>query len=578
MPPVPSSRRDASSVPATDERVGWGGVGHRPPRYPVRRRVPVRQPPGGRGHDLDVVAGCRRRWPPRCCAARPRRSRPRPRPWATRTGPPPGRPRWCPGARSVGVAVDRRRGSRRHRRLGEPVGPERVERARARARPRRPGRPAAGPPRPPWPGPGGCRCGSARWPPAARRPGSARRWARCRASRAGGPGVTSTTEYSSRAGTTRRASSTRSASAAEGHVEGEAALLDGGAEHQAPVVPRDEVAGPPVDEGPHGAPQAGHAVGCAPGGRSPRGPAGPAGARPRARRRAPPERLPAATTTTSDATGVRRRPGPRPAPVRRPPPPGRPGRPRGRPRWTGRPSSRARATARLSTWWSAGRSTPPLTPGASSGSASRQARCPEADGRQAHGRGGRRAPGRSRPGPTDRRPPPGCRRRGSGPGVPRRRFEVAGEPRPGPAGGQVEEGEVLLAEVRPRPPAPACRRRPRWRPARAPGSTRATDRPGGGGPPGDGQADDPGPDDHHVVAAVRGHRAAAPRDRDVPWRHATAAGPGRAGSRTRRSEARIGPAAEVEWTARMTVYSCRTTQGPTSSRAGRSTSSSGATR
>ena len=111
------------------------------------------------------------------------------------------------------------------------------------------------------------------------------------------PGATSTTAYSSSAGTTRRASSTRSASPPSGHIEGEAPLLDGGPEHEAAVVTGDQVARPSVHEGAHGAAQAGAPRRARPAGRSPPAPVGPAAASASGSPASAPDRLPAATTT-----------------------------------------------------------------------------------------------------------------------------------------------------------------------------------------------------------------------------------------------------------------------------------------
>ena len=103
------------------------------------------------------------------------------------------------------------------------------------------------------------------------------------------------------------------------HGEVEALLLDGGADHDRSVVPGDEVAGPPVDEAPHGPGQTGNPVG----GLQPEGqaldrpdrgqePVGDA-------RRAGRSGSPAATTTGAGGAGTRRAAPPRRRPLRRRP-------------------------------------------------------------------------------------------------------------------------------------------------------------------------------------------------------------------------------------------------------------------
>ena len=317
----------------------------------------------------------------------------------------------------------------------------------------------------------------------------ARRSGRCRGSRAAGPGPASTTTYSSRAGTTRRASSTQVGQPAQRHVEVEAPLLDGGADHQAAVVAGHEVAGAPVDQAPHGPPQAGDPVGRPePDGDAPDRPhRGPP------RRRAPRRARPTGCRRPAPPAGA----GPAPPSARATPrtrpsadlDPGRPGRPR-----MVTPAARQAAEQRRRRrpgcrpgGRRAGRR-PPLMPGGQ-----QRLGLPAGPGAEparpaARGPGGRRGPGRWRPGRTGRRPPAGCRRPGSRRPGPTAASRSAAKPGQAAAGGQVEGGQGLLAEVDLGHRGQHAGRRPRGAPAgvgvdhgdaagRPPAARQATARP-----------------------------------------------------------------------------------------------------
>ena len=179
-------------------------------------------------------------------------------------------------------------------------------------------------------------------------------------------------------GTSRRASSSRSATAPACTVRSKPLLLDGGPHHHGAVRPGHQVAAPPVDQAPHRPAEAGDAVGRPSRRVSPL--TGRTGGRtPRACRASCPERQPAASTTAPAGRAV---PGRGSRRSRRPSPIGDVGHlvgherdPAGRRRRGGR-----RPRSRLSTWWSSASSAPPRMPGARSGSAARHSA-----GRQASG-------------------------------------------------------------------------------------------------------------------------------------------------------------------------------------------------